>query len=172
MSEEKEYNQSSAEKNWVIILKSYIQIILSIAVIIGVVKSYMLGPTFGLDLVKNIKDIYALPGGTGFGFGLIFLAVLAFGHLLSIILILFTIILFVLAPLFYVQILFITFCIGTAITKESFSFIKLINTFICLFGSTIQIYFPFLIYSATLAIILGITNTLQKFKEIKDDINL
>ena len=150
-------------------------------IIIGVIKSYMIGLTFGLELVKNIKDIYTLPGGTGFGFGLLFLAVFALGHILSIIFILFTIILFifktkriivntiilfVLVPPFFVQILFIGFCIGTSITKESFSFAKLINTFICLFGSTIQIYFPFLIYTAILAIIFGMKNILQKHKKI------
>ena len=170
--------------NFIRRFKPYIQIIVSIMIIIGVIKSYMIGLTFGLELVKNIKDIYILPGGTGFGFGLLFLAVFALGHILSIILILFTIILFVfktkkiilnkiilfvLAPPFCVQILFIIFCIGTSITKESFSFVKLINTFICLSGSTIQLYFPFFLFLSVINIILTINPTLRKHKEIKNE---
>lgn len=164
-----------------------LKILLYIIATIVIIKCYLLGPGFGLNLVKEISPIYAMPGGTGFGFAILMLMVIVFGNIISVFLLLAItiyaflnnkgnsinkLILRTILTIFCIHSLLLIICIGNSISIEGFSFVKIINTYIGMFISTIQIYFPFFLFLSVLNIVLIINTIFRTDKEIKHDIDL
>lgn len=156
---------------------SYFRIISSIAIIILIIKSYTIGPIYGMSLVKGIGTIYAVPGGTGFGFAILLLIFIFIGHLFSISLIVMLCVLFKMKKitfnkmlsisffsLFYFHLLTILFCILQGVLAEGIHILRIFSTFAFLFCAPITIYFPFFIFLSGLNIFIGTKSILENIR--------